>query len=98
MVHFLFFSVSFFFFGACAGSFSGVLMEENMKRSFWTGRSQCLACREKLRWYELVPVISYLVQKGRCRHCAAFIPSWILSIEVMMGILWMLFGTIFITE
>lgn len=86
---------SFLILGICVGSFSGVLMESWVKRSIWTGRSQCLTCREKLRWYELIPVISYIIQKGRCRMCKSIIPSWILGIEVIMGLVWMVFGTLF---
>ncbi len=95
MVHFLF-PLGFLFLGACVGSFSGVLMETSMKRSFWTGRSQCLSCQKQLRWYELIPLFSSLIQRGRCRHCGVHIPAWVLSVEVMMGILWMFFGTLFI--
>lgn len=98
MVHFLFLALSLFFFGACVGSFCGVLMETNVKRSFWTGRSQCLTCQEHLKWYELIPVVSYVIQWGRCRKCHAMIPTWVVSIEIMCGLLWMLFGIIFVTE
>jgi len=94
MVYFLF-TLSFFFFWSCFGSFVWVLMEANIKRSFWTGRSQCLACRKNLRWYELIPVVSYFLQNGRCRQCDIRIPTWILSVESMMGIVWMFFGTLF---
>ena len=99
MVHFLLLVVSLFVFGSCIGSFCGVIMETGfLKRSFWTGRSQCLSCHETLRWYELIPVVSYLSQRGACRKCQATIPSWVFSIEIMTGLLWMLFGTILVTE
>lgn len=98
MVHFLFLVVSLFILGSCIGSFCGVIIETGVRRSFWTGRSQCASCYERLHWYELIPVISYLVQRGTCRRCHEEIPSWVLSIEVMMGLLWMLFGTILVTE
>lgn len=94
MVHFLL-PLGFFFLGACVGSFSWVLMETGVKRSFWTGRSQCLSCQKQLHWYELIPVLSGMMQKGRCRQCGIRIPAWILSIEVMMALLWMFFGTLF---
>ena len=32
-------------------------------------RSVCLSCGEKLRWFENIPVVSWVVQKGKCRHC-----------------------------
>lgn len=95
MVHFLI-PIGFFFLGACVGSFAGVLMETSVKRSFWTGRSQCLSCQNQLRWYELIPLVSNIVQKGRCKHCGIRIPAWVVSIEVMMGIVWMFFGSLFV--
>lgn len=95
MVHFLI-PIGFFFLGACVGSFSGVLMETGVKRSFWTGRSECTSCNKQLRWYELIPIISPLIQKGRCRHCGIQIPAWVLSIEIMMGTVWTLFGILFV--
>lgn len=91
--------VSLFFFGSCIGSFAGALLETNIsKRSFWTGRSQCLACRKNLRWYELIPVVSYILQRGKCRKCLSLIPKWVLNIELMNGLLWMFFGSLFILK
>lgn len=94
MVHFLF-ALSFFFFWACAGSFCGVLMETDLKRSFWTGRSQCLSCNKKLRWFELVPLISYIFQRGKCLSCGHKIPPWLLNIEALSGLVWMFFWSLF---
>lgn len=98
MVHFLFLAVSLFIIGACLGSFAGVLMETGVKRSFWTGRSQCLSCHTKLRWYEMIPVVSYISQFGKCRTCHTNIPLWVASIEMMNGIVWMLLGVLLILQ
>lgn len=38
------------------------------------GRSRCDSCAHTLSFLELAPIVSFAVQKGRCRHCAAFIP------------------------
>lgn len=38
-------------------------------------RSHCPSCRHALSWHELFPVLSWLWQRGRCRHCAAPV-SW----------------------
>lgn len=35
------------------------------------GRSHCVHCKRNLRWFELVPIVSYLIQWGRCRRCEA---------------------------
>jgi prepilin signal peptidase PulO-like enzyme (type II secretory pathway) len=39
------------------------------ERSFKTDRSQCLHCHHELRWYDLVPLASWLSTKGKCRYC-----------------------------
>lgn len=35
----------------------------------WGGRSHCLFCSQPLKWYELIPVISFIIQEGRCMVC-----------------------------
>ncbi len=87
----LFFFIGIFFLGACMGSFSAVLLEKSgFHRSFWTGRSHCMGCKKILQWYELIPLISYLLQSGRCRTCRAVIPRWIWLLEWYMAFLWMI--------
>jgi len=39
------------------------------------GRSRCLFCQKTLSWYELIPLISFVIQKGKCRSCLKTI-SW----------------------
>lgn len=79
-----------FFVGACIGSFLAVLIEQDtIHRSFFTGRSQCTSCKKVLQWYELIPLFSYPLQKGRCRTCGARIPRWIWYMEWYMAFLWM---------
>lgn len=87
----LFLLVGIFFLGACMGSFSAVLLEKNgFHRSFWTGRSHCMGCKKTLQWYELIPLVSYPLQSGRCRTCGAVIPRWIWFLEWYMAFLWMI--------
>lgn len=35
----------------------------------WRARSACPKCGHRLAWFELLPLVSYALQKGRCRHC-----------------------------
>jgi len=61
--------------GLCVGSFLLCAVSRSAEhRSFLTGRSRCDACGHVLGASELIPVFSYLFQKGRCRHCGAKIP------------------------
>jgi len=44
------------------------------------GRSLCDHCGATLRWYELIPIVSWLIQKGRCNHCQKKLPvSYLVS-------------------
>lgn len=56
--------------GACAGSFLNVVIYRLPKGEFFTKtRSACPACGEKLKWFDLIPVFSYIGLAGRCRYC-----------------------------
>ncbi len=59
-----------FFIGACIGSFLGVLASRLPRNEsvIW-GRSHCDWCKRPLRWFELIPIISFAIQKGRCLRC-----------------------------
>jgi len=64
-----------FIFGLIIGSFLNVVaLRYNTGRTIG-GRSFCFSCSKTLRWYELVPVFSFISQGGRCRHCHSKI-SW----------------------
>ena len=73
--------------GFLVGSFLNVVsLRFNTGRSL-EGRSGCYSCGRQLRWYELVPVLSWLMQKGRCRSCESKIsPMYVLG-EVTTGVL-----------
>src|ERR1044072_8384306 len=72
MVHAILFCL-----GLALGSFLHVLAsryrpdEFLLARSAWSGRSHCPHCKKTLRWHELVPLVSFLAQRGRCRGCGA---------------------------
>lgn len=62
--------------GLAIGSFLSVLRHRlPLRQDPWQGRSQCPACSQTLGPAELLPVLSYLIQRGRCKHCKAPIPS-----------------------
>ncbi|WP_226017053.1 A24 family peptidase [Novosphingobium sp. FKTRR1] len=69
--------------GACVGSFLGAaLVRLPQGRSIVTGASSCDGCGRKLGPAELVPVVSWLVLRGRCRTCSAAIGPWQLVCEL----------------
>jgi leader peptidase (prepilin peptidase)/N-methyltransferase len=52
-----------------------------------TGGSKCLACAKQLRWYELLPVCSFLLQRGQCRRCFSKISWQYPLVELVTGLL-----------
>ena len=50
------------------------------------GRSMCMSCGKTLSWYELIPVVSWLIQRGRCRSCSSKIPFELLGSEMLTGL------------
>lgn len=62
--------ILFFILGLTFGSFFNVVglrLPQNLP--FANDRSFCPACNHTLAWYELIPVLSFAMQLGRCRHC-----------------------------
>lgn len=77
---FIFFLV--FIFGASLASFICVYLE----RVSVVGRSQCSFCKRYLSFFELVPIFSYLLLRGKCRSCKAQIPSKLFISELLLGL------------
>jgi leader peptidase (prepilin peptidase)/N-methyltransferase len=79
-----------FIFGSIIGSFLNVLAVRlsNNESILWPS-SHCHNCEHKLKWYELIPVVSYIIQKGKSRCCNLRIPISYLIIEIVTGILYM---------
>lgn len=82
--------IIFFVFGLVIGSFLNVvILRFNTGKSFG-GRSVCMACEEKLSWYELVPVLSFLALLGRCKSCSTRISIQYPIVEILTGFLFTL--------
>ena len=73
--------------GVCIGSFIAALTLRWPAGRALGGRSRCEACARQLAWYELVPLVSYLVLRGRCRSCGAAIGVRQLAIEAAGGVI-----------
>lgn len=82
----IFIIVSSVILGLLVGSFLNVVaLRFNTGKSLG-GRSGCFSCGNQLSWYELVPVFSWLVQRGRCRSCGSQITPMYFLGELMVGI------------
>src|SRR5215469_15961429 len=74
--------------GLAVGSFLGVVAARvPLRRSIVRPGSACMSCEEPIRWYDNVPVISYLLLRGRCRKCGIRIPPRDLAIELATALL-----------
>lgn len=83
------FYVIFFILGSVMGSFFHVVATRmSNEESIVTPSSHCHICDHKLKWYELIPILSYLIQGGKCRKCKETLPLSYLIIEVVTGILY----------
>lgn len=76
--------------GLIIGSFLNVIILRHEKEEGLNGRSYCPSCHKTLRWYELVPLFSYLAQRGRCRGCGAHISAQYPWVELTTGIVFAL--------
>jgi prepilin signal peptidase PulO-like enzyme (type II secretory pathway) len=79
------FAVIFFIFGTIIGSFLNVVILRFNTRGGLSGHSGCFACGEQLRWYELIPVVSFFAQKARCRHCGSKLNWQYPIVELLTG-------------
>lgn len=76
-----------FIFGTIIGSFLNVVIYRlNTSLRISKGRSICFSCNKQLYWYELLPVFSFMIQKGRCRGCASRISHQYPIVEILTGI------------
>ena len=79
-------------FGLAMGSFLCVCIDRLPgNKSIVRPPSFCEACGHKLSVLDLIPVVSYLVLRGRCRYCGAKIPYTVLLVELATGLLFALF-------
>ena len=84
-------------FGAAVGSFLNVCIYRlPLSKSVVSPPSACPTCKRTLAWYENIPIVSYLVLRGRCRTCQTAIGAQYPIVEVltaiMFGAAWWFYG------
>ena len=79
-----------FIIGTVMGSFYHVVATRlSNDESIITPGSHCPRCGTFLKWYENIPIISYIIQKGKCRTCKSKIPISYIIVEIITGLLFM---------
>jgi len=98
----IFFAILSFLLGLIVGSFLNCIiyrLKDNKNlasrepcppsesKSFLKGRSFCPKCKHSLSWYELIPIFSFIIQGGKCRHCGKKISLQYPLVELATGVL-----------
>ncbi len=85
--------------GLCVGSFLNVVIyrvPEGMSVAFPS--SHCPKCGYNLRWYDNIPILSYLILGGKCRKCREHISIRYTLVEIANMLLWLLSAILFWKE
>jgi prepilin signal peptidase PulO-like enzyme (type II secretory pathway) len=86
-------NIVLFLFGSAVGSFLNVIALRYDPDRFLLdervvgGRSRCPKCKRTLEWFELIPVLSFVIQRARCRACRSKISPQYLVSEVLAGLI-----------
>lgn len=74
--------------GAFVGSFANVVaLRLNTGKPILIGRSKCGSCGAELKWYHLVPILSFVFLRGRCGHCGSRVSFQYVLVELLFAAL-----------
>jgi leader peptidase (prepilin peptidase) / N-methyltransferase len=81
-------SVLAFVLGACVGSFLNVVIHRLPRgESLVSPGSHCTSCRTDIAWYDNVPLLGWLLLRGRCRTCSSGISARYPLVELLTGLI-----------
>ena len=92
MIHLYFFLV-----GAILASFLGLVIDRFPEQSIVFPASHCDSCHTRLRPLDLIPIVSQVVYRFRCRYCKVHYPFWYAFFELCLGLLFLAFSLGFLT-
>ena len=92
MIHLYFFLV-----GAIFASFLGLVIDRFPEQSIVFPASHCDSCQTRLKSLDLIPIISQVVYRFRCRYCKVHYPFWYALFELFLGLLFLTFSLGFLT-
>ncbi len=83
-------AVFFFIFGTLIGSFLNVVILRHNTGKGISGRSSCQSCGKVLGPFELIPILSFLIQGGACKACRSKISFQYPAVEFMTGLMFLM--------
>lgn len=91
------FVIAFLFLtGSSIGSFVNVLIDRLPRgENLFLSRSHCDSCKKELSFLELIPLLSFLILKGKCRNCKKKIPVRLFFVELLTGLSYCLLFLLF---
>lgn len=92
MIHFYFFLV-----GSILASFLGLVIDRFPEQSIVFPASHCDTCQTRLRPLDLIPIVSQIFNRFRCRYCKNRYPVWYALFELFLGLLFLAFSCNFLT-
>ena len=92
MIHLYFFLV-----GTIFASFLGLVIDRFPEQSIVFPASHCDSCQTRLRPLDLIPIVSQVVYRFRCRHCKSSYPFWYALFELGLGLLSLAWSVGFLT-
>lgn len=85
----------FFLLGLIVGSFLNVVVYRLQLAESLMGRSHCPHCKSKVRWFDNIPLLSFVVLGARCRDCSGKISWQYPAVELLTGLVFALTGFFF---
>ena len=79
----------FFLVGSILASFLGLVIDRFPEQSIIRPASHCDSCQTRLRPLDLIPIISQVIGRFRCRYCKARYPFWYALLELGLGLLFL---------
>lgn len=87
----IFWTVAVFILGAAIGSFLNVvILRTPLKQSIVVNRSHCMSCGKQLRNIDLIPIVSYVFLRGKCRFCKTKISPRYWIVELLTALMYVL--------
>ena len=86
--------IDFYFFlvGSILASFLGLVIDRFPEQSIIRPASHCDSCQTPLRPLDLIPILSQVINRFRCRYCKAPYPVWYALFELGLGLIFLLYS------